>query len=72
MLHFIAYLKLNDWQKQVLWPHLRFIAEERMPGLTDHDQLRFELGYIVGTLEVEQLRSRTAAREIAQKYGVTF
>lgn len=72
MLHFIDYLKLNDWQKKVLWPHLRMIIEDRMPYVTDEYQLKFELGYVVGTLEVEQLRSRTAARQIAEKYGVTF
>lgn len=72
MIHFIDYLKLGDWQKKILWPHLRMVIEDRMPYVTDELQLRFELGYVVGTLEVEQLRSRTAAREIAEKYGVTF
>lgn len=72
MVHFIDYTKLNDWQKKILWPHLRMIIEDRMPYVTDPFQLKFELGYVVGTLEVEQLRSRTAAKVIAEKYGVTF
>lgn len=72
MLHFIAYTKLNDWQKKVLWPHLCWIRDEVLPKATDKNKLQFELGYIVGSLEIEQLRSRSAAREIAEKYGVTF
>lgn len=72
MIHFIVYSKLGDWQKKVLWPHLRNIIEDRMPYITDEHQLKFELGYVVGTLEVEQLRSRNAARDIAEKYGITF
>lgn len=72
MIHFIDYLKLGDWQKKVLWPHLRMIIEDRMPYLTDNDQLKFELGYVVGSIEIEQLRSRTEARKIAEKYGITF
>lgn len=72
MLHFIAYSKLNNWQKKVLWPHLCWIRDEVLPQAIDKDKLQFELGYIVGSLEIEQLRSRSAAREIAEKYGVTF
>lgn len=72
MLHFISYLKLNDWQKKVLWPHLCYIRDEILPKAVGSEKLQFELGYIVGALEIEQLRSRSAAREIAEKYGVTF
>ncbi len=72
MIHFVDYLKFNDWQKKILWPHLRMIIEDRMPYVDDPFQLKFELGYVVGTLEVEQIRSRTAAKVIAEKYGVTF
>lgn len=72
MLHFIDYVKLNDWQKKVLWPHLCYIRDEILPKAEEAGKLQFELGYIVGALEIEQLRSRSAAREIANKYGITF
>lgn len=72
MIHFISYGKLNDWQRKVLWPHLRNIIENIMPRATTDLELKFELGYVVGSLEVEQLRSRSAARAIANKYGVNF
>lgn len=72
MINFVSYTKLNDWQKKVLWPHLKFIRDEVMKEAVEKKTLQFELGYIVGALEIEQLRSRTAAREICNKYGVTF
>ncbi len=75
MLKFVDYLKLNEWQRKVLWPHLKWLIEDVMPSAAktnDKDRLRFELGYVVGTLEVEQLRSRAAARQITEKYGITF
>lgn len=72
MLHFIAYTRLNTWQKEVMWPHLCWIRDEVLPKAVEADRLQFELGYIVGALEMEQLRSRSAARQIAEKYGVTF
>lgn len=69
LVHFVSYLKLNDWQKKVLWPHLRYIIDERMTKSEDVD-LRFELGYLIGSMEVEQVRSRSDARGICLKYGV--
>jgi hypothetical protein len=71
MLHFIDYLKLNTWQQKTLWPHLKAVAES-LHGVTNPDRLRFELGYVVGSLEVEQLRTRSEALKIAEVYGVTF
>jgi hypothetical protein len=72
MVHFIAYNRLNDWQQRILWPHLRNIIEQVMPKAQTPEELKFELGYVVGSLEVEQLRSRSAAREIAKKYNIHF
>lgn len=71
LVHFTSYLKLNDWQKRVLWPHLQSLLE-RMKAETREDVQWFELGYIISAMEIEQLRSRSAAMEICKKYGVTI
>ena len=69
LVHFTAYLKLNDWQQKVLWPHLKALLEHMRKAEEDHVRW-FELGYIVSAMEIEQLRSRSAAAQICQKYGV--
>lgn len=65
----MATLKFNDWQKSVLIPHLRNLVDKVRAAESDHVRW-FELGYIVSAMEIEQLRSRAAAREICAKYGV--
>lgn len=67
--HFVAYLKLNDWQQKILWPHLKLLLDHMRRAESDHVRW-FELGYIISAMEVEQLRSRAAAAEICKKYGV--
>lgn len=69
LIHFTAYLKLNEWQQKYLWPHLQQLLERVKKAESDHVRW-FELGYIISAQEVEQLRSRDAAREICKKYGV--
>lgn len=71
LVHYTAYLKLNDWQKQILWPHLGTIVKN-MAYMTEPKDLWFELGYLVSAMEIEQLRNRADARKIVQKYGITF
>lgn len=69
LVKFAAYLKLNDWQQRVLWPHLQILLDKVRKSESDHEKW-FELGYIISAMEIEQLRSRTAAAEICAKYGV--
>lgn len=69
LVHFTAYLRLNEWQQKVLWPHLKTLLD-RIERATDPNILWFELGYIISAMEIEQLRSRAAAMEICKKYGV--
>lgn len=69
LVHFTAYLKLNEWQQKVLWPHLHVLLDRLRAAESDHVRW-FELGYIVSAQEIEQIRSRDAARQICKKYGV--
>lgn len=69
LIHFTAYLKLNEWQQKTLWPHLKDLLDKMRRAEDDYVRW-FELGYIVSAMEIEQLRSRSAAREICKKYGV--
>jgi len=71
LVHFTTYLKLNEWQQKVLWPHLKVLLE-RIKTETRSEILWFELGYIISAMEIEQIRSRSAALEICKKYGVTL
>jgi uncharacterized protein YfaT (DUF1175 family) len=69
LVHFTSYLKLSDWQQKYLWPHLNLLLEHLKKA--ESDEVRwFELGYIISAMEIEQLRSRSAAAEICKKYGV--
>jgi hypothetical protein len=70
MLHFVDYLKLNRWQQGTLWPWLTTIGPMAHDAPQDRERMRFELGYVIGALEVEQLRTRSEALEICRKYGV--
>jgi hypothetical protein len=70
MLHFVDYLKLNRWQQGTLWPWLTAIGPMARDVPQDRERMRFELGYVVGCLEVEQLRTRSEALEICRHYGV--
>lgn len=63
------YLKLSEWQQKYVWPHLKSLLGKMKEAESDHVKW-FELGYIVSAMEIEQLRSRSAAREICDKYGV--
>lgn len=69
LVHFTSYLKLNEWQQKVLWPHLHVLLE-KIKAETREDVVWFELGYIISAMEIEQIRSRAAALEICKKYGV--
>ncbi|HEX9430806.1 MAG TPA: hypothetical protein VF944_10555 [Candidatus Bathyarchaeia archaeon] len=69
LIHFTAYLKLSDWQQKYLWPHMTSLLDKMRKAESDHVRW-FELGYIVSAMEVEQIRSRSAAAEICKKYGV--
>lgn len=69
LVHFTAYLKLSDWQQKVLWPHLKVLLDKVKKSTSDHERW-FELGYIISAMEIEQLRSRSAAAEICKKYSV--
>ena len=69
LVHFTAYLKLNDWQRKILWPHLHILLD-RVKNEPDENMLYFELGYIISAQEIEQIRSRSAAAEICRKYGI--
>lgn len=69
LVHFTAYLKLNDWQQKYLWPHLDVLLN-RIKEETREDILWFELGYIISAMEIEQIRSRSEALTICKKYGV--
>lgn len=69
LIHFTAYLKLNEWQQKTLWPHLQLLLDHLRRAQSDHVRW-FELGYIVSAMEIEQLRSRAAAADICKKYGV--
>ena len=69
LVHFTSYLKLSEWQQKYLWPHLKDLLDKLRRAESDHVRW-FELGYIVSAQEIEQLRSRSAAREICKKYGV--
>lgn len=69
LVYFTSYLKLNEWQKKVLWPHLIELLDRLRRAESDHVRW-FELGYIISAQEIEQLRSRDAARQICKKYGV--
>lgn len=69
LVHFTAYLKLNEWQQKVLWPHLKVLLK-KIAAETRHEILWFELGYIISAMEIEQIRSRAASLEICKKYGV--
>lgn len=71
LVHYTAYLKLNDWQQKYLWPHLKVLLD-RIKAETREDILWFELGYIISAMEIEQIRSRSAALEICKKYGVSI
>lgn len=64
-----SYLKLNDWQKSVLWPHLKTLLGKMKEADSDHRKW-FELGYIISALEIEQLRTRSNSLEICKKYGI--
>lgn len=63
------YLKLSEWQQKYLWPHLEQLLDKMRRAESDYVRW-FELGYIVSAMEIEQLRSRSAAREVCSKYGV--
>lgn len=69
LIHFVDYLKLNEWQQKYMWPHLLKLLE-RIKNETRDDIKWFELGYIISAMEIEQIRSREAALEICKKYGV--
>lgn len=69
LVNMTMYLKLNDWQQKVLWPHLKLLLEKMKEAESDHVRW-FELGYIISAQEIEQLRSRSAAAAICRKYGV--
>lgn len=71
LIHFTAYLKLSEWQQKVLWPHLKSLLEKMKEAESDHIRW-FELGYIISAMEIEQLRSRSAALAICKKYGVSY
>lgn len=71
LIHFTSYLKLNDWQKRVLWPHLQALLK-KIEVAKDERQSWFELGYIISAMEIEQIRSRSAALQICRKYGVDY
>lgn len=71
LIHFTAYLALNDWQQKVLWPHLQNLLK-RIEKETRPEILWFELGYIISAMEIEQLRSRSAALDICKRHGVTL
>jgi hypothetical protein len=72
LVHFTDYLKLNDWQKAVLWPHLKYLVEEKLRHVKEDHEAMFEMGYVISAMEIEQLRSRSEARIICERYGVTF
>ena len=69
LIHFTSYLKLSEWQQKVLWPHLKVLLDNMRKAESDHIRW-FELGYIVSAMEIEQIRSRSAAAEICRKYKV--
>ncbi len=69
LVHFTAYLKLNEWQQKYLWPHLNVLLDRLRAAESDHVRW-FELGYIISAQETEQIRSRSAAAEICKKHGV--
>lgn len=69
LVHFTAWTKLNDWQKKYLWPHLKDLLQKLKVEERETVQW-FELGYIISAMEIEQIRSRSAALEICKKYGV--
>lgn len=71
LVHFTSYLKLSEWQQKYLWPHLQELVKKIRKAESDHVRW-FELGYIVSAMEIEQLRSRSAAREICAKYKVVL
>lgn len=71
MVHFVSYTNLTTWQVNVLWPWLTSIRDE-MRDVTDPGRLKFMLGYVVGALEVEQLRNRADAERICERYGVVY
>jgi len=71
LIHFVDYLKLNNWQQSVLWPHLQVLLI-RIEKETREEILWFELGYIISAMEIEQIRSRQAAMAICAKYEVTL
>jgi hypothetical protein len=70
MLHFVDHLKLNRWQQGTLWPWLTTIGPPAKDHESGSDRAMFELGYVIGCLEVEQLRTRSEALEICRHYGV--
>jgi hypothetical protein len=69
MVHYVSYTRLNAWQAQVLWPWLSSVRDE-MRTVEDRSRRMFMVGYVVGALEVEQLRNRTDAAAICADYGV--
>lgn len=69
--HEIDYTKLNNWQKTILWPHLKIRIED-IGKMVHQWEMWFELGYVVAALDVEMLMSRLSANEIAKKYGADF
>lgn len=71
LVHFTAYLKLNEWQQKFLWPHLNQLLDKMRRAESDHVRW-FELGYIISAQEVEQIRSRSEALSICKKHGVEF
>jgi hypothetical protein len=71
LVHFTAYLSLSEWQQKYLWPHLNDLVNKVRAAESDHVRW-FELGYIISAQEVEQIRSRSAARDICKKYGVVL
>lgn len=71
LIHFTDWLKLNDWQQKYLWPHLKDLLEKMRVAEQEHVKW-FELGYIISAMEIEQIRSRSAALEICKKHGVQY
>jgi len=61
------YLELNDWQKSVMWTHLRY-REDAALKMTDEGRM-FELAYIMGFLECESIMTRTMMCKIAREEG---
>jgi hypothetical protein len=66
----VDYLKLSKWQQGTMWPWLTTIGPCARDYADDRLRMSFELGYVIGAMEIEQLRTRSEALEICKHYGI--